>query len=76
MKAIFCITSIDEARRLEDQVIAEYEDQTGYKKACEVLDEGFENAFRYAVVGPAHPRLRTYIPSKRCHMDFLLYIFN
>lgn len=59
VKAIFRISSVDEARRLKDQVIAEYEDQAGYKKACEVLDEGFEDAFQYAVVGPAHPRLRS-----------------
>ena len=59
VKAIFRITSIDEARRFKDPVIAEYEDQAGYKKACAVLDEGFEDAFQYAVVGPAHPSRRS-----------------
>lgn len=59
VKAIFRITSIEEARKLKNQVLEEYADQARYKKACGILDAGFEDAFQYAVVGPAHPRLRS-----------------
>ena len=35
------------------------EDDSGYEKACITLDQGFEDAFRYAVNGTPHPRLRS-----------------
>lgn len=33
--------------------------QKRYEKACEILDEGFEDAFQYTVVGKGHPRLKS-----------------
>lgn len=30
-----------------------------YAKACEILDEGFEDAFQYAVVGKGQSRIRS-----------------
>lgn len=33
--------------------------QKRYEKACEILDEGFEDAFQYTVVANGHTRLRS-----------------
>ena len=59
VKFIFRLTSLDDARRMKNLVLEEYADQACYAKACQVLDEGFEDAFQYTVIGPAHSRLRS-----------------
>ena len=35
-------------------VVGEYIDQSRYTKACETLDNGFEEAFQYTVIGNGH----------------------
>src|SRR5690625_3505825 len=34
-------------------------DNKRYEKACQVLDEGFEDAFQYTVVAKGHSRLKS-----------------
>lgn len=59
VKALLRIKDIEQARALKDDIINQFEEDKRYSKACECLDEGFEDAFQYAVVGPAHSRLRS-----------------
>ena len=39
-------------------LVGEYIDQSRYTKACETLDNGFEEAFQYTVIGNGHNRLK------------------
>lgn len=59
VKAIFKMTDIDSARDAKNRIVAGYIDQSKYTKACEVLDNGFEDAFQYAVIGTGHHRLKS-----------------
>lgn len=59
VKALFRIKDIEQARVLKDDILSQFEEDKRYSKACECLDEGFEDSFQYAVVGPAHSRLRS-----------------
>ena len=59
VKTIFCLTDIGTARRAKNRLPEDYEDDPRYEKACTTLDEGFEDAFQYAVNDVAHPRLRS-----------------
>lgn len=59
VKAVFKMTDIDSAREAKNQIVARYSDQTSYSKACETLDNGFEDAFQYAVIGNGHHRLKS-----------------
>lgn len=59
LKAIFRYTDIERARAAKDAVVAEYAEKKRYEKACEILDEGFEDAFQYTVVGKGHSRLKS-----------------
>ncbi|WP_344914204.1 IS256 family transposase, partial [Amphibacillus indicireducens] len=59
VKAIFKFTDIDLARTAKNQLIHDYMDKPKYSKACETLDEGFEDAFQYTVVGKGHARLKS-----------------
>lgn len=59
VKLIFKLTSIDEARKEKDRILDQYADDPRYAKACQTLDEGFEDAFQYLLVGPANRRLRS-----------------
>ena len=59
LKAIFLLTDIEAARRAKNHLLKDYEGEPRYEKACITLDEGFEDAFQYAVNGTAHPRLRS-----------------
>ena len=59
IKAIFRFTDIELARTAKNKLIRDYIDKTKYSKACETLDEGFEDAFQYTVVGKGHPRLKS-----------------
>ena len=59
VKALFRLTSIDTARTMKSHLLEEYMDQTKYAKACETLDEGFEDAFQYIVAGQGHNRLKS-----------------
>ena len=40
-------------------VVGEYIDQPKYTKACEILDNGFEDAFQYTVLSNSHNRLKS-----------------
>jgi len=53
LKAIFRYTDIELTRTAKNELISAYDE-----KACQILDEGFEDAFQYAVVGKRHPRLK------------------
>ena len=59
VKTLFRLTSIDTARTMKNHLIEEYIDQPKYTKACETLDEGFEDAFQYTVAGHGHNRLKS-----------------
>lgn len=59
VKSIFRLTDIDTARKAKNRLLEDYEDKPKYQKACAILDEGFEDAFQYAVDEPAHSRLRS-----------------
>ena len=45
VKAIFKFTDIELARTAKNALVGEYIDQSRYTKACETLDNGFEEAF-------------------------------
>ncbi len=59
MKTIFRFSDIDLARTAKNNLLEAYADKTPYKKACQKLDEGFEDAFQYTVVGGGHSRLKS-----------------
>src|SRR5699024_12163232 len=59
IKTIFRFTDIELARTAKNQLLETYADKTAYKKACQKLDEGFEHAFQYTVVGYGHSRLKS-----------------
>ena len=59
VKAIFKFTDIELARTAKNALVGEYIDQSRYTKACETLDNGFEEAFQYTVIGNGHNRLKS-----------------
>src|SRR5699024_211170 len=59
IKTIFRFTDIELARTAKNQLLETYADKTAYKKACQKLDEGFEDDFQYTVVGDGHRRLKS-----------------
>lgn len=59
IKAIFRFSDIELARASKNNLLEAYADRTPYKKACQILDEGFEDAFQYTVVGGGHSRLKS-----------------
>lgn len=59
VKAIFKFKNIDSARRAKNDLIKDYEEKAKYEKACEIFDEGFEDAFQYLVAGNGHNRLKS-----------------
>ena len=59
VKAIFKFTDIGRARTAKNVLVSEYSDQKKYSKACEILDNGFEDAFQYTVIGEGHNRLKS-----------------
>lgn len=59
IKAIFRLTDIETARKAKNRLLEDYEENGKYKKACSTLDDGFEDAFQYAVNGAPHTRLRS-----------------
>src|SRR5699024_739042 len=46
-------------RAAKNELLHTYADQKRYEKACQKLDEGFEDAFQYTVAGMGHPRLKS-----------------
>lgn len=54
----FKFTDIDLARTTKNALIDEYIGQTKYIKACEILDNEFEDAFQYTVIGQSHNRFK------------------
>ena len=65
VKAIFKFTDINLAREAKNRLVEEYYDQKKYTKACETLDNGFEDAFQYTVLGNSHNRLKSTNPLER-----------
>ena len=59
IKSIFKFTDINLAREAKNRLVEEYYDQKKYTKACETLDNGFEDAFQYTVLGNSHNRLKS-----------------
>lgn len=59
LKTIFRFSDIDLARTAKNNLLEAYADKTRYQKACQTLDEGFEDAFQYAVAGKGHSRLKS-----------------
>lgn len=59
VKGIFRLTDMDSARTAKNAVVNKYGDQSKYSKACEVLDEGFDDAFQYIALEKKHNRLKS-----------------
>ena len=59
VKAIFKFTDIDLARAAKNRIVDDYIEQSKYKKACETLDSGFEDAFQYTVIRNGYTRLKS-----------------
>src|SRR5690625_300332 len=59
IKAIFRYTDIKLARNAKNELIENFSDNKRYEKACEILDDGFEDAFQYTVVAKGHSRLKS-----------------
>ncbi|WP_099305920.1 IS256 family transposase [Bacillus sp. Marseille-P3800] len=59
VKALFKFTDIQLARAAKQALLVEYAEKPKYRKACQALDEGFEDAFQYTVVGQTHNRLKS-----------------
>src|SRR5699024_11248474 len=53
-KTIFRFTDIELARTAKIQLLDTYADKTAYKKVCQKLDEGLEDAFQYTVIDDGH----------------------
>jgi len=47
------------ARAAKDELVNAYMEKKKYEKACEKLDEGFEDAFQYTVMDKVHSRLKS-----------------
>lgn len=45
------------ARKVNNSLVSDYIEQLKYHKACEKLDESFEDAFSYTVTGKGQSRL-------------------
>lgn len=50
LKNLFNFTDIEHARKALHQLLDAYANNPVYKKACELLEEGFDDAFQYACV--------------------------
>ena len=59
VKAIFRYADIEFTLDAKNQVIHKYFEQIRFEKACEILDEGFEDTFQYTVVANGYSRLRS-----------------
>lgn len=59
LKAIFRFTDIRLARAAKDELVSAYAEKKKYEKACQKLDEGFEDAFQYTVMDRVHSRLKS-----------------
>ncbi len=59
VKALFRLNHVDEARVEKKILMDRFAEDKRYAKACEILDEGFEDAFQYAVVGKCQSRIRS-----------------
>lgn len=59
VKALFRITNLEQARALKNEILEQFSEEKGYQIACTCLDEGFEDAFQYVIVGQAHTRIRS-----------------
>ena len=57
IKNLFRITDIDAARLYKTKLIDQHSEK--YKKMCECLDEGFEDAFQYTASATQHNRLKS-----------------
>lgn len=59
LKAVFRYTDIDLARAAKNDLLETYSSSKKYAKACERLDEGFEDALQYTIIGKGHSRLKS-----------------
>src|SRR5690625_1980207 len=59
MKTIFRFYDIELARTAKNNLLEAYADHPKYQKACEKLDNGFEDAFQYTISGKGHNRLKS-----------------
>ena len=59
VKALFKFTDIETARKTKQKIAETYIDERKYKTACNILDEGFEDAFQYIASGGKNTRLRS-----------------
>lgn len=59
VKALMKIKEIDAARIVKNIIIESYEENPKYEKACNTLDDGFEDAFTYLTAGNKYNRLKS-----------------
>lgn len=71
IKRIFNAPEVEEARKLKDECLKTYENQTKYEKAMEILDEGFEDAVQFMNEPSSyHIQLRTTNNLERLNSEF------
>lgn len=59
VKALFRLTDMEQARAMKNSIIDRFLQDRHFEKACRCLDEGFEDAMQYLIVGCAHSRIRS-----------------
>lgn len=59
VKALFRLNNVEDAREEKKVLMDRFAEDKKYEKACEILDEGIEDAFQYAVVGKGQSRIRS-----------------
>src|SRR5690625_343317 len=59
MKTISRFSDIELARTAKNNLLEAYADYSKYQKACEKLDNGFEDAFQYTISGKGHNQLKS-----------------
>ena len=50
---------MEEAREEMKILLERFSDDKRYARPCEILEEGFEDAFQYAIVGKGQARIRS-----------------
>jgi len=59
-----------------NELINAYSDKKRYEKACDTLDEGFEDAFQYTVAGKGHSRLKSTNMLERFSINMVNEVFD
>ena len=69
VKVLFRLNNVEETRVEKKILMDRFAEDKRYAKAYEILDEGFEDAFQYAVVGKDQSRIRSTNLMKRLNQE-------